>query len=149
MIPASRARRAPIAIGSQSREGLAPMLDPLERGDRLSASPSRPCAWRPCGRDFVAPRLISAYCCNACRLEAARWRSARGAAMVPAVLDLTASRRAGASAEERAAGRLAWRWLLQRGRDLDRELTALHLEREAGDPGAAVDGSAPGPKIAP
>jgi hypothetical protein len=138
--------RDPVAILPQRRAALAPMVDPLERGDRLSAAETRACAWRPCGREFTAPRLISAYCCADCRKAANRWRNARGGALVGAVLDLTASRKGGASDAEREAGRIAWRFLLQRGRDLDAELASITA---AGTGKSEVDDDAPGPRIAP
>jgi hypothetical protein len=123
-----RARRPafarPVVIRTQRRRALAPWRDPLERGDALSAAATRACGWKPCGRDFQPPRMIAAFCSDACRLSAQRWRNSRGAALVAPLLAITHARanRRDAAAQADASG--AWRWILQRGRDLSAELDA-------------------------
>jgi hypothetical protein len=121
--PAPDAPR-PLAVSQQARDRLAPYVDPLDRGDALSAAPTRACAWPPCGRDFTPPRMISAYCSDACNRRASLWRKGRGAALVGPLLALTHARANRGDPAAQAEAAQAWKWILQRGRDLAAELAA-------------------------
>jgi|LGOV01.1.fsa_nt_gb predicted RNA-binding Zn-ribbon protein involved in translation (DUF1610 family) len=52
--------------------------------------PEKTCAWFKCGKTFKPAHPSNVYCCPQCGVEMHRWRSSKGAQIMPAFVNFDA-----------------------------------------------------------